>query len=214
MKTTTTPPNDDLKKLNGMRIAILATDGFESSELLEPKAALERAGAATDVVSLKAGRIRGWENKDWADPIHVDQTLDLAKASEYDGLVLPGGVMNPDLLRMTPKAVEFVRDFVESGKTIAAICHGSWTLIETGVVKGRRMTSWPSLRTDLTNAGATWVDEEVVADQGLVTSRKPEDLPAFNRKLIEELSEGRHPGLRHEPESFTSASDLFIGGGI
>jgi protease I len=179
-------------KLSGKRIAILATNGFEQSELEEPKKALEAAGARADVVSLTQGQIRGWQHTDWGNSVHVDVPIARASSDDYDGLVLPGGVINPDKLRMDPEAVAFVRAFVQSGKPIAAICHGPWTLINAGGVRGRRMTSWPSLQADLENAGATWVDQQVVVDQGLVTSRKPDDLQAFNQKMIEEFAEGRH----------------------
>lgn len=188
------------EKLEGKRFAILATNGFEQSELEEPKKALEAAGGRADVVSLNHGEIRGWQHADWGHPVHVDVTLERAKADEYDGLVLPGGVINPDKLRMDPHAVEFVRAFVESGKPIAAICHGPWTLINAGGVRGRKVTSWPSLQADLENAGAHWIDQQVVVDQGLVTSRKPDDVPAFNRRMIEEFAEGKH-GRRREGAS-------------
>jgi protease I len=181
---------DDLK---GKRIAALVEQGFEQSELLEPKKALERAGAVVDVVSPQRGHVKGWKHTDWGEKVDVDRPLEQARADEYDGLLLPGGVMNPDRLRGNAQAVQFVRAFVAAGKPIAAICHGPWTLIEAGAVKGRRMTSWPTLRTDLTNAGAVWVDQEVVVDRGLVTSRKPDDIPAFNRQMIEEFAEGVHP---------------------
>ncbi|MBS1715795.1 MAG: type 1 glutamine amidotransferase [Armatimonadetes bacterium] len=181
--------------LNGKRVAILATHGFEESELLEPKRALEEAGAATEVVAPEPGEIKGWKHADWGRSVSVDRTLGDADCEDYDALVLPGGVMNPDKLRTMPEAVGFVHGFAEAGKPIAAICHGPWTLIEAGAVNGKRMTSWPSLQSDLTNAGAEWVDEEVVVDQGLVTSRKPDDLPAFNRKMIEEIREGRHASM-------------------
>jgi protease I len=170
--------------LNGLRVAILATDGFEQSELLEPKKALEALGAETEVVSLKDGDIRGWNHKEWGQKVSVDQEVGDADPSDYDALVLPGGVMNPDSLRMQPKAVTFVRSFFESGKPVAAICHGPWTIVESGSAKGYRMTSWPSLKTDITNAGGDWVDAEVAVDENLVTSRKPDDLPAFNREMI------------------------------
>jgi len=176
--------------LEGKRVAILATDGFEQSELLEPLNALRQAGATVDVVSPRSDRIKGWNHTEWGRDVEVDVDLGRADAADYDALVLPGGVMNPDHLRSNRSAVQFVQDFVDAHKPIAAICHGPWTLIETGMVKGRRMTSWPSLSTDLRNAGADWVDEEVVVDQGLVTSRKPDDLPAFNRRMIEEFAEG------------------------
>lgn len=178
--------------LQGKRVAILATDGFEQSELMEPKRALEQAGIETQVVSPKSGEIKGWNKTDWGQAVPVDLALSDADCEDFDALVLPGGVMNPDKLRTMPEAVDFVRGFAESGKPIAAICHGPWTLIEAGVVQGRRMTSWPSLQSDLKNAGADWVDEEVVVDNGLVTSRKPDDIPAFNRKMLEEIGEGQH----------------------
>jgi protease I len=177
-------------KLEGKRVAILATDGFEQSELLEPMKALREAGAAVEIVSPKSGSIKAWNHSDWGEEIEVDVELSAADAEDYDALVLPGGVMNPDHLRANRSAVEFVRDFAAAKKPVAAICHGPWTLIEAGAVRGRRLTSWPSLKTDLRNAGADWVDEEVVVDQGLVTSRKPDDLPAFNRRMIEEIAAG------------------------
>jgi protease I len=179
-------------ELKGKKIAALVDNGFEQSELLEPKRALEQAGAEVHVVSPQSGEVKSWQHTGWGQAVRVDRGLDAAKAGEYDGLLLPGGVMNPDHLRMNDKAVSFVRDFVAANKPIAAICHGPWTLIEAGGVKGRRVTSWPSLKTDLTNAGASWSDQEVVVDRGLVTSRKPDDLPAFNRKMIEEFAEGVH----------------------
>jgi intracellular protease, PfpI family len=180
------------RNIQGLRVAILATDGFEQSELLVPKAALEKAGADTKVVSLKSGEIKGWSKGDWGKSVKVDLTLEKAKADDFDALMLPGGVMNPDKLRNDEKAVAFVQEFVDSGKPIAAICHGPQVLIETGALRGRNMTSWPSLRTDMINAGAEWIDSEVVTDNGLVTSRKPDDIPAFNRKMIEEFAEGPH----------------------
>lgn len=173
--------------LHGRRIALLATDGFEQSELMEPRKALDQAGATTEVVSLKNGEIRGWKMKDWGDNVKVDRTLDEARPQDYDALVLPGGVMNPDHLRMEPKAVNFVREFVATGRPVAAICHGPWTLVEAGVVKGKTLTSWPSLKTDLKNAGANWVDKEVVTDGKFISSRKPDDIPAFSRTPIEML---------------------------
>ena len=176
------------ENLRGKRVAILATDGFEQVELTEPKKALDEAGATTEVVSPKGGAIKGWKFKEWGDSVKVDRTLDEAKARDYDALVLPGGVISPDHLRTEPKAVEFVKDFVSSGKTIAAICHGPWMLVEAGVVKGKTMTSWPSIRTDLRNAGANVVDQEVVTDGQFITSRKPDDLPAFSHTIIERLS--------------------------
>jgi intracellular protease, PfpI family len=182
--------------LKGKKVAILATDGFEQSELLEPKRALEEAGADANVVSPKPNAIKGWKDKNWGDSVPVDVPLEAANADDYDALVLPGGVMNPDNLRLEPKAIEFIRRFFDAGKPVAAICHGPWPLIDAGVVKGRRLTSYESIKTDLINAGADWVDEEVVVDNGLVTSRQPSDLPAFNRKIIEEIGEGIHNGQR------------------
>jgi protease I len=179
-------------KLDGRKVAILTAEGFEQSELVEPRKALDLAGADTQVVSPAKGEVQGWKHFEKADSVPVDVPLEEARAEDFDALLLPGGVANPDQLRMQPRAVEFVRGFVKSGKPIAAICHGPWTLIEADAVRGRKVTSWPSLRSDLTNAGATWVDEEVVTDHGLVTSRKPADIPAFNRKMIEEFAEGRH----------------------
>ena len=181
-----------MKDLSKKRVAIVATDGFEQSELLEPKRALEAAGARVDVISIKPGRIRGWKMKDWGDEVEVDAQIGDVRADDYDALVLPGGVMNPDKLRIHEGVLAFVRAFFEQGKPAGVICHGPWTLINAGVVEGRHVTSWPSLRADLQNAGATWTDQEVVSDRGLVTSRKPDDLPAFNRKLIEEIAEGVH----------------------
>ena len=181
-----------MAELSGKRVAIIATDGFEQSELESPKEALEKEGAEVDVISPKAGTIKGWDMTDWGRKVDVDRTLDQANPDDYDALVLPGGVMNPDKLRRNEQVLEFVRAIAEAGKPIAAICHGPWTLIDAILVKGRRMTSWPSLQMDLKNAGAEWVDEEVVVDNGLVTSRKPDDLPAFNSKMIEEIKEGIH----------------------
>jgi protease I len=179
--------------LSGMKVAALVADGFEQVELTGPKQALDEAGAQTRIVSPAKGEVQGWKHFDKADKFKVDVALEQANASEFDALLLPGGVANPDQLRAMPKAVKFVREFFEAGKPVAAICHGPWTLIEAGVVKGRTMTSWPSLKTDLSNAGAKWVDHEVVVDNGLVSSRKPADIPAFNRKMLEEFAEGRHP---------------------
>ena len=180
------------EKLNGKKVAILVTDGFEQVEMTEPRKALEAAGAGTDLISPKAPSVRAWHNEDWGDEFSVDLVLSDAIPEDYDALLLPGGVANPDKLRMNEEAVRFVKAFVDAGKPIAAICHGPWTLIETGMVRGRRMTSWPSLKTDLRNAGALWSDEPVVSDEGLVTSRKPADIPAFNTKMIEEFAEGIH----------------------
>jgi protease I len=180
--------------LSGMKVAILAAEGFEQAELTEPRKALDEAGAETRVVSPAKGEVQGWKHFDKADRVKVDVPLDQADAADYDALLLPGGVANPDQLRTMPKAVQFVRAFFETGKPVAAICHGPWTLIEAGVVRGRTLTSWPSLKTDLTNAGAIWVDQEVCVDHGLVSSRKPADLPAFNQKMIAEFADGRRSG--------------------
>jgi protease I len=178
-------------KLQGKKIAIVATDGFEQVELTEPRKALEAAGATVDVISPKSGEIKGWNHTDWGETIKVDKTLEEAKPADYDGLVLPGGQINPDRLRMEPKAVAFVADFFHSGKPVGAICHGPWMLVEAGVVKKKTLTSWPSVRTDIRNAGGHWVDEEVVTDGNLTTSRKPDDIPAFNERLIREIGQGK-----------------------
>jgi protease I len=178
--------------LKGKKIAILATDGFEQSELMEPRKALDDAGATTEVIAPKSGEIRGWKSKDWGQSVKVDKTLENANPNEYDALMLPGGVMNPDHLRMDAAAVNFVRQFVATGKTVAAICHGPWTLIEAGAVNGKTVTSWPSIKTDLKNAGANWVDQEVVTDGQFITSRKPDDIPAFSRAIIDAVSRGIH----------------------
>jgi protease I len=182
-------------ELQGRRVAILVENGVEEVELTEPRKALEASGARTDIVSPHR-KVKAWNMSDWGDEFDCDVDLETASAQDYDALLLPGGVMNPDRLRMNPRALEFVRNFFEAGKPVASICHGPWTLIDAGVVKGRTMTSYPSLGSDLVNAGARWVDREVVVDQGLVTSRNPDDLPAFNRKMVEEFSEGRHQGQR------------------
>ena len=174
--------------LKGLTVAILADNGFEQVELLEPRRALEEAGAETLVVSPQRERVRGWDFTEWGRDVPVDVALDQAQAGDFDALLLPGGVMNPDRLRLHPEAVAFVRHFVEAGKPIAVICHGPWTLVEAGVARGRRLTSWPSLKTDLRNSGAEWVDQEVVVDGNLVSSRKPDDIPAFNRAMIELFS--------------------------
>jgi protease I len=182
-KTNPAAESGKSDSLRGVRVAILATDGFEQAELTEPRQALDAAGADTAIVSPKQGKVRGWKMKEWADEVEVDQALDQADPKNYDALVLPGGVINADALRMQPQAVKFVKSFFDAGKPVGVICHASWALIESGVVKGHRMTSWPSLKTDLTNAGAQWVDEEVVVDRNLVSSRKPDDIPAFNREI-------------------------------
>lgn len=181
-------------KLSGKKIAFLATDGFEQVELTKPWNAIKDAGAEVVLVSLKSGKIQGFNHDEKADQFTVDKTVEDVSASDFNGLVLPGGVFNPDALRVNKKAVSFVRDFFTKHKPVAAVCHGPWMLIEADVVRGRKVTSWPSLQTDLKNAGATWVDEECVCDQGLVTSRNPDDLPAFCAKAIEEFGEGKHVG--------------------
>jgi protease I len=178
--------------LEGKRVAILVAEGFEQSEMVEPRKALEQAGAGTFVISPAADEVQGWKHFDKGDRFHVDVPMQEAHADDYDALLLPGGVANPDQLRTQPQAVQFVRRFFDAGKPVGVICHGPWTLIEAGVVRGRTLTSWPSVKTDLVNAGANWVDQEVVADKGLVSSRKPADIPAFSRKLIEEIGEGAH----------------------
>jgi protease I len=175
------------EELKGKRIAILATDGFEQVELTEPRKALEEAGAQTHVISLKRDDIRGWKFTEWGAYVAVDKTINAAEIVDYDLLLLPGGVQNPDKLRVSEDAVRFVRDFFRTGKPVAAICHAPWILIEAGVVRGRKVTSWPSLKTDLTNAGAYWLDEKVVLDGNLITSRKPDDIPAFNQTIKEQL---------------------------
>lgn len=180
--------------LKGKKVAILATDGFEQSELEKPRAALEEAGAATYLISPKSDSVKAWDKDKFGATIKVDVPLRFADSEDYDALLLPGGVMNPDQLRQLPEGVEFVRAFFEAGKPIAAICHGPQMLIEADVVRGRKLTSYPSIKTDLTNAGADWVDEKVVVDRGLVTSRKPDDIPDFNQKMIEEFAEGIHAG--------------------
>jgi len=182
------------KELTGKRVAALVAKGFEQVELLDPKDALESAGATVDVVSPESGKVKGWNHTEWGKDVQVDKELDAARAEDYDALLLPGGVMNPDHLRMNPKAVDFVKKFFDDGKPIAVICHGAWTLIEAGVVRDLTITSYPSVRTDLQNAGARWADREVVVDRGIVSSRRPADIPAFNAKMIEEFAEGRHGG--------------------
>src|SRR6186997_3163437 len=178
--------------LQGKKVAILVAEGFEQVELTAPRQALDEAGAETRIVSPAKGQVQGWNHFDKGDKFPVDVALDQARPQEFDALLLPGGVANPDQLRVMPKAVDFIRHFFTEGKPVAAICHALWPLIDADVVRGRTMTSWPSLRTDLINAGAKWVDQEVVVDNGLVSSRKPDDIPAFNRKMIEEFAEGKH----------------------
>lgn len=185
---------NDIKPLAGKKVAILATNGFEQSELTSPRDALLNAGAEVDIISQRGGEITGWSGKNWADEVKVDKTLDEVKAEYYDGLVLPGGLINPDTLRQDKNAINFIQGFFSdnANKPVAAICHGPWLLAEAGVLKGRKVTSYGSISTDLKNAGADWVDEPVVVDNGLVTSRNPDDLPAFNKKVLEEIREGRH----------------------
>jgi protease I len=180
------------ERLEGKRIAIIATDMVERVELVEPRAALAKAGARTELISLESGSIQTVNHHDKADLQRVDLTIGDADAGDYDGLLIPGGVANPDVLRTDKDVIGFVRDFFAAGKPVAAICHGPWVLVEADVVRGRRVTSWPSLQTDIRNAGGNWVDREVVVDQGLVTSRKPDDIPAFNERMIEEFAEGVH----------------------
>jgi protease I len=185
--------------LSSKKVAILATDGFEQVELTTPRDALKNAGATVEIVAPHGGEIQGFNHLDKADKVKVDRTLEDAKPADYDAIVLPGGVANPDQLRMLPKAVAFARHFYDAQKPIAVICHGPWTLIDAGVVRDLEITSWPSLKTDLKNAGARWVDQEVVVDNGVVSSRKPADLPAFCKKMVEEFREGRHT-RRHAAE--------------
>src|SRR5438874_9272672 len=190
-------------ELSGRKIAILAADGFEEVEMTKPKKALEDAGAKTTVVSIKPGKIQGMNHADKEDTVAVDETLGDAEPQDFDALMIPGGLMNPDSLRSNEEALEFVRHFFREGKPVAAICHGPWVLIDAGVIRGRTVTSWPAIKTDVRNAGGNWVDREVVVDNGLVTSRKPDDIPAFNDKMIEEFCEGRHHGT-----SGTASSEL------
>jgi protease I len=188
---------ETMDNLSGKKIAILSTDGFEQVELTEPRKALEQAGAITEVISPHSGEIKGWKSSEWGDKVEVDRELKAAKADDYDALLIPGGVMNPDKLRMDLHAVNFVKKFFDSGKPVAAICHGPQILIEAGVVKGRKLTSWPSLKTDLKNAGAQWTDQQVIVDKNLTTSRKPDDIPAFNRAIVEQFSGVEMMDSRH-----------------
>jgi protease I len=197
-----------MAKLSGKRVAILVAEGFEQVEMTEPRKALQEAGAETAIVSPAKEEVQGWKHFDKGERFHVDVPMEEADPKDFDALLLPGGVANPDQLRGNAKAVAFARSFFEAGKPIGVICHGPWTLIEAGVVKGRTMTSWPTLKTDLKNAGAKWVDEEVVVDRGLVSSRKPDDIPAFSRKIVEEFAEGPHgaglsgrPGAERRPSA-------------
>jgi protease I len=184
------------RELKGKKVAILVEKGFEQIELTEPRKALEQAGAETFIVSPEDHKVKAWQKSGWGDEFTVDVSLARADARDFDALLLPGGVMNPDKLRRNSKAQNFVRSFFEDGKPVAAICHAPWVLIDAGVIDGRTLTSYETLQLDLKNAGANWVNQEVVVDQGLVTSRKPDDIPAFNRKMIEEFAEGRHEGQR------------------
>lgn len=195
-------PQSD-QPLEGLNVAILATDGFEQSELLDPKRALEQAGARTQIVSPKSGTIRGWRGKDWGDEVEVDVELSAVKAEDFDALLLPGGTLNADALRLDPTAVKFAKAFVEARKPIGAICHAPWILVEADILDDRKLTSWPSLKTDIRNAGGDWLDQEVVVDRNLVTSRKPDDLPAFNRALVETFARRRDKRVRIGPPDAT-----------
>jgi protease I len=192
------------KPLQDKKVAIIAADMVEQVELVEPRKALEEAGATTELISIKPGEIQAFNHFDPADKIKVDKTIDEVDAADYGGLMIPGGVGNPDQLRTDENVVSFVQEFFNSGKPIAAICHAPWVLLEAGIVRGRKLTSWPSLQTDIRNAGGNWVDQEVVVDQGLVTSRKPDDIPAFNKKMIEEFAEGKHERRRVSAEATAS----------
>jgi protease I len=185
-----------MENLKGVKVAILVTDGFEQVELTEPRKALDDAGADTSVMSPKRDVVRGWNFTDWGDNFAVDVPLDQARPEDFDALLLPGGVINPDRLRIEPKAVEFVKSFFSADKPVAAICHGPWTVIEAQAARGKRIAAWPSLKTDLTNAGAQWIDEEVVVDGKLVSSRRPDDIPAFNREMINVFSRARSEAAR------------------
>jgi protease I len=185
-----------MENLKALRVAILIEDGFEQVEMVEPRKALEQAGAEAVIVSPRNEEVRGWNSKQWGDKFPVDISLERAQAASFDALLLPGGVMNPDRLRMQPKAVEFVKAFFDAGKPVAVICHGPWTIIEAGVARGRRIASWPSLKTDLRNAGAEWVDQEAVVDGNLVSSRKPDDIPAFNKAMLDVFSRVRAQALK------------------
>ncbi len=183
------------RKLDRKKVAILVTDGFEQVELTKPREALDEAGADSKIVSLKPGKIQGMHHADKGDKFDVDLTLDEARPEEFDALMIPGGLINPDALRLNDDALEFTRQFFREGKPVAAMCHGPWVLIDAGVVRGRTLTSWPAIKTDVKNAGGKWINEDVVVDNGLVTSRKPDDIPAFNKKMIEEFCEGRHKAM-------------------
>jgi len=193
-------------KLQGKRVAFLATDMVEQVELTEPWNAVKADGAEPELVSLEEGEIQGFNHYDKADKFKVDRTVEEARADDYDALVIPGGVGNPDTMLTDENALQLVRDFFEQGKPVGVICHGPWMLVEAGVVRGRKVTSWPSLQTDIRNAGGRWVDEEVVVDNGLVTSRKPDDLPAFNSRLVEELAEGKHEAQKQSVQADATPS--------
>jgi protease I len=195
-----------MSTLSGLKVAILVADGFEQVEMTEPRKALQDAGADTRIVSPARREVQGWNHHDKADKFDVDVALDDAQSRDFGALLLPGGVANPDQLRTLPHAVDFVREFIQAGKPVAVICHGPWTLVEADVVKGRNMTSWPSVKTDLVNAGAHWIDKEVVIDQGLVSSRKPADIPAFNRAMIEEFAKGPQPRAKATRQSESRSS--------
>jgi protease I len=185
-----------MENLNGKKVAILVADGFEQVELTDPRKALDAAGAKTLIVSPSEGKVKGWKHTEWGDELPVDVPLGQAKAEDFDALLLPGGVMNPDKLRRKPEALKFVKAFFDAGKPVGAICHGPWTLIDAGVAKGRKMTSYETIQSDLKNAGVNWVDQEVVVDGNLVTSRKPDDIPAFNRALVEVFARAEVPAGR------------------
>ena len=191
------------QKLKGKKVAIIAADMVEQVELVEPRKALEDAGAETTLISLKPGKIQGFNHFDPADELKVDKAIEETDAGDYDALMIPGGVGNPDQMRVDENMVQFVRGFFDAGKPVAAICHAPWMLVEAGVVRDRKLTSWPTLQTDIRNAGGNWVDEQVVVDQGLVTSRKPDDIPAFNKKMIEEFCEGKHAEQRSKTRAAT-----------
>jgi protease I len=182
-------------QLEGKKVAIVVTDGFEQVEMTEPRKALDQAGATTKIVSLKSGKIQGMHHDEKGDKFDVDLTVEEARPDDFDALMIPGGLFNPDQLRADENVLAFTRHFFDEGKPVAAICHGPWVLVDAEVVQGRTLTSWPNIKTDIKNAGGNWVDKEVVVDNGLVTSRKPDDIPAFNRKMIEEFCEGRHPAM-------------------
>jgi protease I len=184
------------ENIKGLKVAILVEQGFEQVELVEPRKALDQAGAETSIVSPQRDRVRGWNFTEWGQELPVDVTLDRARPEDFDALLLPGGVMNPDKLRMQPKAVDFVKAFFDDDKPVAVICHGPWTVIEAGAARGRRIASWPSIKTDLRNAGAEWVNQEVVVDRNLVSSRQPDDIPAFNRAMIDLFSRVQAPARR------------------